>query len=48
MSPRSHQRANRPEGPYICFLNIWKHKVPHSYSDAGEGASSFTKFGMTH
>jgi hypothetical protein len=46
MRTRFLQRPNRGEEPCACF-ELDRHKVPQSYSRAGEYARSLTDFGMT-
>ena len=47
MRTRFLQRPNRGEEPCACF-ELDRHKVPQSYSRAGEYARSLTDFGMTY
>jgi len=47
MRTRFLQRPNRGEEPCACF-ELDRHKVPQSYSRAGECARSLTDFGMTY
>jgi hypothetical protein len=48
MRARFLQRPNRAEEPCACAcFELDRHKVPQSYSRAGEYARSLADFGMT-